>query len=96
VTPAQATNLGRPIGESVLVTMVAVGGPADRAGIRSLDVVLEVNGAKVKNFSHFSLLLDSLSSGTKASLLLLRRLKTPDVEPGPSAWNTMTVEMEAR
>jgi hypothetical protein len=96
VTPAQAADLGKPIGESVLVTMVAIAGPGDRAGIRPLDVILEVNGSKVKNFSHFSLLLDGISSETKASLVLLRRLKDPNLYPEQKAWNTMTVEMEAR
>jgi hypothetical protein len=96
VTPAQAADMGRPIGESVLITMVAIAGPAEQAGIRPLDVILEVNGSKVKNFSHFSLLLDGIASGTKASLVLLRRLKAPDMYPEQNAWNTMTVEMEAR
>ena len=96
VTPAQAADLGKPSGESVLVTMVAIAGPAEQAGIRPLDVICEVNGSKVKNFSHFSLLLDGISSGTKASLALLRRLKDPNLYPEQNAWNPLTVEMEAR
>jgi hypothetical protein len=96
VTAAQAAELGRPGGESVLVTMVAIAGAADRAGIRPLDVVLEVNGAKVANFSHFSLLLDGIAPGAKATLLLLRRLKDPDLYPEQKGWNTLTVEMEGR
>jgi hypothetical protein len=96
VIPAQAADMGRAVGEGVLVTMVALAGPADRAGIRPLDVVLEVNGVQVKNFSHFSLLLDGIAPGAKASLLLLRRLKDPDLFPEQNAWNTLTVEMEAR
>jgi hypothetical protein len=96
VTPDQAADMGRALGEGVLVTEVAVAGPADRAGIRPLDAVLEVNGAKVKNFSHFSLLLDGIAAGSKGSLLLLRRLKDPEMNPGQKEWNTLTTEMEAR
>jgi len=96
VTPAQAAELGRPVGGGVLVTMVAVGGPADQAGIRPLDAVLEVNGLQVKNFSHFSLLLDGIAPGAKASLVLLRRLKVPGLYPEQYEWKAMTVEMEAR
>ena len=48
LTLAQATDMGRPVGQGVLVTMVARSGPADRAGIRPLDVILEVNGSRVK------------------------------------------------
>ncbi len=84
-----------PVGAGVLVTMVAVGGPGDHAGIRPLDAVLEVNGVRVKNFSHFSLLLDAIPSGSKAAFLLLRRLKDPNQYPEQNAWNSMTVELEA-
>jgi hypothetical protein len=96
VTPLQAADMGKPSGESVLVTMVAVAGAADRAGIRPLDAILEVNGSRVRNFSHFSLLLDGLPPGTKASLLLLRRLKDPSLYPEQSDWKTLVVEMDAR
>jgi hypothetical protein len=95
VTQAQAADMGREA-EGVLVIQVAAGGPADRAGVRSLDVVLEVNGEKVKNHSHLALLFDGLAPGAKAALRLLRRLKPPDAFPGPCAWEPLGVEMEAR
>jgi hypothetical protein len=96
VTPAQAADMGKPNGESVLITKVAIAGPADQAGIRPLDVILEVNGTKVKNFSHFSQLLDGIPPRASASLVLLRRLKDPNLYPEQNAWDTLTVEMEAR
>jgi membrane-associated protease RseP (regulator of RpoE activity) len=96
LTHAQSVDMGRSDSGGVLVTQVAVGGPADRAGVRPLDAILEVNGVPVTNFSHFSLLLDGIAPGTNARILLLRRLKDPHAFPEPSAWETMTVEMEAR
>jgi hypothetical protein len=96
VTHAQSVDMGRPDSGGVLVTRVAFGGPADRAGIQPLDAVLEVNGVAVKNFSHFSLLLKGLLPGTKASLLLLRRLRPPERDPEPRHWETLTLELEAR
>ena len=90
VTPAQAAEMGRPASQGVLVTMVAIAGPADRAGIRPLDVVLEVDGIQVKNVSHFSMLLDGLAPGTGASLLLLRRLRS---QARADAWNPLTLKM---
>lgn len=96
VTAAQAADMGRTMDGSVLVTMVALGGPGDHAGIRPLDAVLEVNGVVVKNFSHFSLLLDGIPPGTKVPLLLLRRLKPPERSPEPTHWETLTLELEAR
>ena len=95
ITQAQAADIGRPA-EGVLVTLVAAGSPADHAGVRPLDVVLEVNGEKVMNYSHLALLLDKLAPGAKAALRLLRRLKPPDAFPGPCAWEPLGVEMEAR
>jgi hypothetical protein len=94
--PVVAGRDGRPDSGGVLVTRVAIGGPADRAAIRPLDAILEVNGVPVTNFSHFSLLLDGIAPGTNARILLLRRLKDPHAFPEPSAWETMTVEMETR
>jgi hypothetical protein len=96
VTPAQAADMGKAVGENVLITMVAVAGPAERAGIRPLDVVLEVNGTPVKNFSHFSLLLDGIAPGTRATLLLLRRLKDPIRFPDDKDWDTLSAELEGR
>ena len=93
VTPTQAAELGRPGNAGVLVTSVAINGPADLAGIRPLDVVLEVDSAQVTNVSHFSLLLDGKAPGAKISLLMLRRLKPP---PEASAWKSLTMEIEAR
>ncbi|HOW43715.1 MAG TPA: PDZ domain-containing protein [Candidatus Aminicenantes bacterium] len=95
ITLAQAADMGRAA-EGVLVTRVAAGSPADRAGVRPLDVVLEVNGEKVKNYSHLALLLDGLAPGTRAAFKLLRRLKPPDALPGPCPWEPLSVEMEAR
>ncbi|MDD8013976.1 MAG: PDZ domain-containing protein [Acidobacteriota bacterium] len=95
LTAAQAADMNRRADEGVLITMVAVGGPGDHAGIRPLDVALEVNGVRVKNFSHFSLLLDAIPSQSKAPFLLLRRLKDPNQYPEQNAWNTLTVELEA-
>ena len=95
VTPAQAADMG-PAAAGVLVTRVAIAGPADRAGILPLDAVIEVNGAKVTNVSSFSLLLDAIAPGAKATLLLLRRLKDPNLYPEQKGWGTLTAEMEAR
>lgn len=94
VTAAQAADMGRQAGEGVLIAEVAAGGPGERAGIRPLDLVVELNGERVKNVSHFSLLLDGLAPGAKASVGLLRRLRPPERDPGPCPWEPLALELE--
>jgi hypothetical protein len=78
LTPAQAADAGRPRVDSVLVGMVAIGGPADRAGIQAYDVVLEFNGAAVLNQYQFDKFLSSTTPGTSVILTLLHRASVPD------------------
>jgi serine protease Do len=47
--PRTASRLGLTPGEGVLVTAVQPGGPAERAGLRPGDVLLEVNRTKVSS-----------------------------------------------
>jgi hypothetical protein len=96
ITLAQATDMGRTEAGGVLVTNVAIAGSAERGGIRPLDVILEVDGVKVKNFSHCLQLLDSVAPQAKAKLLLLRRLRAPDRYPEASPWDFLTLEIEDR
>ncbi len=104
ITLAQATDMGpvvagrdgRTEAGGVLVTNVAIAGSAERGGIRPLDVILQVDGVTVKNFSHCVQLLDNVAPGAKATLLLLRRLRAPDRYPEPSAWDTLAIEIEDR
>jgi hypothetical protein len=96
ITATQAADMKRSEPGGVLVTRVAIAGAAERGGVRPLDVILEVNGARVKNFSHCALLLEGIAPGAKATLLLLRRLRAPDQYPEASAWDTLTVEIGDR
>lgn len=96
LTPAQAEELGKTRIDNVLVTLVAIDGPADKADIRFLDVITEVNGVKVRNFSHFSSLIDGIASGTKITLTCLRRTEVEDKGQKQSVWKPTVIEMIAR
>jgi serine protease Do len=70
--------------EGALVSDVAPGGPADRAGLRTGDVIVEFNGEKITDSSHFRNKVAFTPPGTKATLKILRNGKeqTATVELG--------------
>ena len=87
VDPDLARRLGLPRPAGVLITGVSPGGPADRAGIETGDVILWVNGRSVDNidamrFRVASLLFDEMAQASvwRAGATLLLDLP---VEPPP-------------
>lgn len=63
-----------------LVTRTKSGGPAEQAGVRAGDVLLEIAGKKPENIHQAYALSTTLSPGTQATLTLLRRGATETVE----------------
>ena len=96
LTPAQAEALGKTRIDNVLVTFVAIDGPADKANIQPLDVITEVNGVKVRNFSHFSSLIDGIASGTKITLTCLRRTEVAGKDQKQFDWKPIVIEVTAK
>ena len=96
LTPAQAEALGKTRIDSVLVTLVAIDGPADKANIQPLDVITEVNGIKVRNLSHFSSLIEGIASGTKVKLTCLRRTEVKEKDQKQFDWKPIVIEVIAR
>ena len=70
LTPEIADQLGMEGAEGVVVTEVDPGSPADEAGIRQGDVVLEVDRKPVGDAQDFRQRLDGAEKG---ALLLVRR-----------------------
>jgi serine protease Do len=70
VTPEIAEQLGMSEAEGVVVTQVVPGSPAADAGLRSRDVILEIDRERVSSAKD---LQDRLSKGEKSALLLVRR-----------------------
>lgn len=70
VTPEIADQLGLPDDSGVLVSEVQPGSPADEAGLRRGDVIVEVNR---QNIDDLKQLQTALADGDKTVLLLIRR-----------------------
>lgn len=67
---AQALNLD--VNYGVVVGEVEPDGPADRAGIKSGDVLLEMDGQPLRDWSQFRLRIASMEPGTEIEFLLFR------------------------
>ena len=71
---AETFGLDRPTG--VIVTEIYPGGPADKAGLRSGDVVMSVNGRDVVDRIAFLFRIATLRLGATARLRVLRDKRT--------------------
>ncbi len=55
-----------------LVSSVAPGGPADKAGVKPGDVILEYNGKKISNTTDLQKLVSATKPGSQAALRIVR------------------------
>ena len=69
---ALARNFGLPVSEGVGVVSVADGSPADRAGIRVMDIIVAVDGTPVRNTGDLEDILVKYRSGSSVKIDLLR------------------------
>ncbi len=71
-SPGMAASFGLKEDRGVLVNDMFDKGPAKKAGMRVGDVILEVNGTKVRNASHLQGIVAMLRPGTKAEFKVWR------------------------
>jgi serine protease Do len=73
LTKETARRLGIDEGEKgVLVTEVEPGGKGDRAGIRTADVIKEINRKRIGSLKEYKKLLDKVDKGDEFSMLIRR------------------------
>jgi serine protease Do len=75
VTPDIAESLGMKQSSGALVADVAKAGPAERAGIKSGDVIVEFNGKEIKDSGELPLQAARTAPGKQSQLKILRNGK---------------------
>ncbi|MGN6229685.1 MAG: S1C family serine protease, partial [Trinickia sp.] len=78
VTPAIAESFGLEQ-RGTIVAGVLQGGPADKAGIKPGDVLLEVNGEDIIDTTRLLNVIAQIKPGTQAKVKLMRKKKEMDV-----------------
>jgi serine protease Do len=79
ITPAIAEALGTPGSNGALVASVEPGGPAEKAGIQSGDVITRFNGKDIQNAHDLTLAVTSQKPGTKTTLTMNRGAAAQEV-----------------
>jgi len=74
---ADSFGLGKPVG--ALVNGVEKGGPAERAGVETGDIILKFDGKQVNASADLPRIVGSTKPGSKASMQLWRKGQTKDV-----------------
>ena len=72
LTPELADGFGLANTEGVLIERVFPGSPADRAGIKRNDVVVEFDGTRVTDREHFRLKVADTPTGKRVPITVLR------------------------
>src|SRR4051812_31387657 len=79
MNPALAKQFDLKNTKGALVSEVTPNSPADKAGLKSGDVILEFNGKPVKDSQHLKLAVGATAPGTKAPLKVLRNGSTKEL-----------------
>jgi Do/DeqQ family serine protease len=79
ITPELAESFKLPKGQGAIIAGVMRGGPADKAGIKPGDVLMEVGGKAVNDSSGMLNLIAQLKPGEKTNLRLLRAGKNVEL-----------------
>jgi serine protease Do len=78
--PETSRNLLKAYGatEGVFVQEVAAGGPSEKAGLKTEDVIVAVNGKPIKNGNELVEIISTTPVGTPVTLTVLREKKRQD------------------
>jgi Do/DeqQ family serine protease len=76
LTPELAKAFGLPNTRGALIADVVPGSPADKAGLKTEDVILEANGREIRDFAHLRNLVGLMRVGDRIEFKVWRNGKT--------------------
>jgi len=79
VTSDLAQSLGMPAARGIVVSSVNAGSPAEKAGLKTGDVILQLNGKDVRDTNEFRNQIAAMAPGTEVSLSIWRDGKQQQV-----------------
>lgn len=86
MSPGIAEALGLTLSDGAMVRDVALGSPADRAGLRRGDLILRFNGKSVDTFEKMTALASTVSAGGNAQLKVRRVSGEVDLTLTATPW----------
>ena len=69
----------------VLLSDVAAGAPADKAGVKGGDIIVELAGRKIENIYDYTYAIEALKIGQETSLAVLRKGKRLEMKVVPGS-----------
>jgi serine protease Do len=72
LTPDMASSLGLKDTQGVIVSSVEPGGPAERAGAQTGDVITQLNGTPVRDGNQFRNAIAGIAPGTEVTITVIR------------------------
>jgi len=76
LTPEVAKAFGLSTTRGALITQIVPGSPADKAGLKTEDIILEANGREVRDFAHLRNLIGLMKVGDRVEFKVWRDGKT--------------------
>ena len=76
LTPEVAKAFGLSTTRGALVTQIVPGSPADKAGLKAEDIILEANGREIRDFAHLRNLIGMMRVGDRVEFKVWRDGKT--------------------
>jgi hypothetical protein len=78
-------NYTDTVKQGVLLDDVATGGPAETAGVKAGDIVVELAGKKIENIYDYQFAIESLKAGRETTIVVLRDGKRIELKITPGS-----------